>query len=118
MLAEGLTSEEKTLSVLSHLSPLIGHFIVVGHLLVPLVILLWKGKESDYIDYHAREALNFQISMTIYWIITVVLCFVLIGFLIALGLLIFELIVIIMAAVKASDGEPYRYPLCIRFLSN
>jgi uncharacterized protein len=65
---------------------------------------------------NARHALNFQISMTIYYIISVVLIIVLIGLLLLWGLGIFGLIVVIIASIKAYGGEVYKYPLEIEFI--
>ena len=113
---KALTSEEKTLAVVSHLASLVGYFVIIGHIVIPLIILLWKGKESEFTEYHSRESLNFQISMTIYWIITYLLMFVFVGFIIAIPLSVFQLIVMIIAALRAGDGRTYSYPLCIRFI--
>ncbi|MBF0566668.1 MAG: DUF4870 domain-containing protein [Nitrospirae bacterium] len=110
------TSDETVLSVICHLAPLAGTIMVIGHVLIPLIILITKGKESEFVAYNARESLNFQLSMTIYWICTVVLMFVLVGILIAVPLAIFELSVMIKASIKASRGERYRVPMCIRFV--
>ena len=111
-----LTSEEKTLAVVSHLAPIAGYAVIIGYIIVPLLILIWKGKESEFVEYHSRESLNFQITMTIYWIVTVALMFLVVGIIIAIPLAIFEVVVMVMAALKAGDGEMYRYPLCIRFI--
>jgi len=116
MEGKALTSEEKTLAVVSHLASLVGYFVIIGHIVIPLIILLWKGKESEFTEYHSRESLNFQISMTIYWIITYLLMFVFVGFIIAIPLSVFQLIVMIIAALRAGDGRTYSYPLCIRFI--
>ncbi|MEN8140792.1 MAG: DUF4870 domain-containing protein [Thermodesulfobacteriota bacterium] len=111
-----LSKDDNLYAVLSHLAPLAGYLIIIGQIAVPLLILLTKGKESDYIKYHATESLNFQISVTIYWIITYMLIFLLIGIPIAIGLAIFTVVLMIIATVKASNGELYRYPLIFRFV--
>ncbi|MFZ0616271.1 MAG: DUF4870 domain-containing protein [Chthoniobacterales bacterium] len=101
---------------LSGLSGLILSF-ALAHIVVPLVIWLVKRANSPEIDATGKEVLNFQISYTIYSIIAGALCFVLIGFLILPIVLIVWLACIIIAAVKTSNGEKYRYPFTIRFLS-
>ncbi|SVE25413.1 uncharacterized protein METZ01_LOCUS478267, partial [marine metagenome] len=63
-----------------------------------------------------KEILNFQISMTLYFIVSAVLAIVLIGIPILIGLAIFGFIIIIVAAIKANDGIKYRYPITIHFL--
>jgi uncharacterized Tic20 family protein len=100
---------------LSGLSGLILSF-ALAHIVVPLVIWLVKRADSPEIDSTGKEVLNFQISYTIYSLIAGALCFVLIGFLILPIVLIVWLVCIIIAAVKTSNGENYRYPATIRFL--
>jgi hypothetical protein len=100
---------------LSGLSGLILSF-ALAHIVVPLVIWLVKRADSQEIDAAGKEVLNFQISYTIYSIIAGALCFVLIGFLLLPIVLIVWLACIIIAAVKTSNGESYRYPYTIRFL--
>jgi uncharacterized Tic20 family protein len=100
---------------LSGLSGLILSF-ALAHIVVPLVIWLVKRADSPEIDSTGKEVLNFQISYTIYSLIAGALCFVLIGFLILPIVLIVWLVCIIIAAVKTSNGESYRYPATIRFL--
>jgi uncharacterized Tic20 family protein len=80
-------------------------------------VLLVKGKDSAFVRRHSVESLNFQISLLIYLAISFVLVFVLIGFFMLAAVGIFALIVIILATVKAANGEDYRYPLCIRLVS-
>lgn len=101
---------------LSGLSGLILSF-ALAHIVVPLVIWLAKRADSPEIDSTGKEVLNFQISYTIYSLIAGALCFVLIGFLILPIVLIVWLACIIIAAVKTSNGESYRYPYTIRFLN-
>ena len=84
--------------------------------MVPLVIWLVKRSDSPEIDATGKEVLNFQISYTIYSLIAGGLCFVLIGFVILPVVLLVWLVSIIIATVKTSNGESYRYPATIRFL--
>jgi uncharacterized Tic20 family protein len=98
-------------SVLSHLSALLG----VGFLL-PLVVYLVMRKESQYVAENAREALNFHISLLIYALCCIPLIFILIGIPMLIGMGVASLVFAIIAAVKASDGECYRYPLTIRLV--
>ncbi len=102
---------DKIWSMLSHLSALLG----VGFLL-PLVVYLAMRKESEYVATNAREALNFHLSVLIYALCCIPLVFILIGIplLIALGL--GSLVLAIIATIKASDGQCYRYPLTLRLV--
>ena len=107
----------RTWSAFCHASALLGVFLhFPGHVLAPLIVWLLKRDESPEIDAHGKEALNFQISMLIYNAIAAVFCIVLIGFLILPILWVLNAVFVIIAAIKASDGELYRYPLTIRFL--
>lgn len=107
----------RTWTALCHASALLGVFLhFPGHVLAPLIVWLLKRDESPEIDAHGKEALNFQISMLIYNAIAAVFCLVLIGFLILPVLWVLNAIFVIIAAIKASDGQLYRYPLTIRFL--
>lgn len=106
-----------TWGMLSHLTALslfLG--IPFGNIIGPLVIWLVKKDEFPFVDEQGKESLNFQISMTIYAIASIILSLFIIGFFL-LGLLaIAELVLVIMASVKASNGEKYEYPFTIRFL--
>ncbi|HOP80875.1 MAG TPA: DUF4870 domain-containing protein, partial [Armatimonadota bacterium] len=103
-------SDDKLMAVLAHILTIVAGFIP------PLIIWLIKGKESSYVEEHSKESPNFQISLIIYWFGTFILSFVLIGFVIMPVLAIFALVVIILATIKANNGEIYRYPLCIRLI--
>ena len=107
----------RTWTAFCHASALLGVFVhFPGHLIPPLIVWLLKRDESPEIDAHGKEAVNFQISMLIYNIVAAVFCIVLIGFLLLPLLWILNAVFVIIAAIKASDGELYRYPLTIRFI--
>lgn len=112
-----IDKEERTWAMVCHLSTLAGGAIPFGHVVGPLVVWLLKKDEMPLVDDQGKEALNFQISVTIYAIVSGVLVFAIIGIPMLIALGIFDLIVTIIAAIKAYDGEYYRYPLCIRFLN-
>ena len=106
------SGNDKLWSVLSHLSAFLGVAFIL-----PLVVYLVMRKESEYVAANAREALNFHISMLIYAICSAPLVFVLIGIPMLMLLGVFSLVFAIIAAVKASDGYTYRYPLTLRLVS-
>ncbi len=104
-------------TVICHLSALAGIPLPwVGMVLGPLVVWLIKGKEDPVIGTHAKAALNFQISMFIYCAVAFVLMFVFIGLLLMPALAIFDLVCVILAAIKASNGELFQYPLSIKLI--
>ena len=102
------SGDDKLWAVLCHLSVLFG----VG-LLLPLVVWLVKKDESPVVAAHAREAMNFHISLYLYGFISAVLIFFCIGYFLLLGLALFGLICAILAAMEASKGGFFRYPLTI-----
>lgn len=106
------SSEEKVLIILTHLSALLG----VG-IILPLIVYLIKKNEGGRVRAHAAEVLNFHLSLVIYSLCAIPLLFVFVGFLVYVAIAIGGLVCAIIAAVKASEGELYRYPLCIRFIS-
>ena len=113
-----VSSEVRTWSVLCHASALLGLFFhFLGHLLGPLIVWLIKRDLSPAVDANGKESLNFQISMLIYDIVAGILCIVLIGFPILVALWILNTVFVIIASVKTSNGEVYRYPFTIRFLT-
>ena len=111
--------DEKNMAVVAHLSPLSGLLIPGASVVAPLMILLFKREQSPFIGHHAREALNFQITI----VLAVAIWFAL--KLIAVGLLLLPLIPVILiavlvfmirAALKAGDGEYYCYPFTLRLV--
>ena len=108
---------ERQWGMFSHLSAFSFFLIPLGNVVGPLVMFLIKKDEYRFGGAQAKEALNFNISCTLYGIIAFILCFVFVGFLLLPALGIFWLIVTILASVKANEGVFYRYPLCIRFVS-
>ncbi|HYE30379.1 MAG TPA: DUF4870 domain-containing protein [Methylomirabilota bacterium] len=123
-----LERADRTWEIIAHLSGLLLFTAIpFGNILGPLVVWLLRRNQSPSAAEHAREALNFQLSITLYFIVaagvTVLLIFLVIGvFLLPLliigtiiGVLI-DVVLMIVAAVKAGNGEFYRYPATIRFV--
>lgn len=107
----------RTWSSFCHASALLGVFLhFPGHLIPPLIVWLLKRGDSPEIDAHGKEAVNFQISMLIYNVIAGVFCLVLIGFAFLAILWVLNAVFVIIAAIQASDGKFYRYPMTIRFI--
>ena len=101
------TQDERNLSLIVHLVTFISSFIA------PLIIYLVKKDESKFIAAHAKESLNFQITVVISGIL---MFFSLIGILFLWALCLAAAILVVVATIKASDGKPYRYPFSIRFI--
>jgi hypothetical protein len=111
-----LTAEERQWAMFTHLSALAGFVIPFGNIIGPLVLWQIKKDQSAYIDYHGKEAVNFQISMTIYLAISFILVFVLVGILLLAVLGILTIVFLVIAAIKANEGDYYVYPITMRFI--
>jgi len=109
------SNDEKLWAALSHILALAG-----VQLLAPLIIYLVKKDRSAFIRDHARESLNFQISILIYGAVLAALFFTIIliplVYIGAFALPLFDLVMVIVATIKAASGDPWRYPLCIRLV--
>ena len=110
--------------MLCHLSALAGYIIPFGNVLGPLLIWQIKKNEFPSVEEHGKAALNFQLTVLIALFVSIIasvlLSFVCIGFLlipvvVAVGLC--GLIFAIIAAIKASNGEAYRYPWSLKLIS-
>ena len=112
------TESDRSWCIGLHLSGFSG--ILLGwslmHILAPLAIWLIKRSDSPAIDTTGKEVLNFQISYSIYTGVSILLCFVLVGFLFLPVVLVTWIVCMVLAAMKTSNGETYRYPYTIRFL--
>ena len=112
------THEERQFAMFCHFIAFVGVVApVVGHIIGTLVLWQLKRHDSAYIDYHGKEALNFNITITIAALVSMVLWLVFIGILLSFAISLFWLIMVIIAGVKANDGEYYRYPLTIRLVN-
>ena len=110
------TKDERTWAMLCHFSAFVGLIFPFGNFLAPLIIWLIKKEELPFVEDQGKEVLNFQISMTIYLLISGILCIILIGIPIIIGLIIFSFIITIIAAISANDGKSYRYPINLRLI--
>lgn len=104
------TSEERTMAILSHILCIFVWFIG------PLVIYLIKKDESTFVSSHAKESLNFQLTLLIGWMVVCILIWFVIGIPLAIFLWIANIVLVIMATIKASEGKLYKYPFSIKFV--
>jgi uncharacterized Tic20 family protein len=108
--------DERMWATICHLAAFAGLAIPLGNIAGPLIVWLIKREGLPLVEDQGKEALNFQISVTIYILVSIALCFACIGFVLLPVAVIFAIVMTIVAAVKASTGVAYRYPLTIRFL--
>ena len=90
--------------------------IPFGNILGPLVLWLIKKDEIPFVDDQGKEVLNFQISLTIYAVVSAPLCLIIVGLFLLAAILIGGLVLTIIGAIRANEGERYRYPFAIRFI--
>ncbi len=109
--------EERSTAMLCHLTGLLGGFIPPVNIIAPLIIWLLKKDQSPFVNDQGKEALNFQISVTIYMVISFILLFVLIGIALMAVVGLYWLIFGIIATIKANEGVPYRYPFILRLVN-
>ena len=102
--------DEKLYASLAHFLTFCGYAFPLANIIAPLVIFLIKKDESDYVRYHSTEALNFQISMTIYTVISVILAFFIIGFFLLLAIFIVDVVCTIVAGIKANEARTIAIP--------
>lgn len=148
------TTSEKNLATFTHLSTLSQYIIPFGNYIFPILIWTSKKEQSEFIDHHGKQAINFQLSVLIYSLVMAAIALpiliftvfgnmtfndfyhnqdlvlkdfdfenhiglITVGIMAALafvGFKIAEFFLIIMAAVKSSNGEKYQYPLTIPFI--
>jgi uncharacterized Tic20 family protein len=107
--------QERLWAMLAHLLSFVAAYLFLGFV-APLIVLLVFGPRSAYVRAHAVESLNFNLTWLLYAIIGVILAFLLIGIPILIALGIAYLVLVIIASVRANNGEFFRYPLTIRFI--
>ena len=107
--------QERLWAMLAHLLSFVAAYIALGFL-APLTILLVFGPRSAYVREHAVESLNFNLTWLLYGIVAAFLAILLIGIPILIALGIAYVILVIIASIRANNGQLYRYPLTVRFV--
>ena len=119
-------SESNKWGMICHLSSFSIFIIPLGNIIIPLLIWQLKKNEFPAINNQGKEAVNFQISITLFLILGFILVFfsaisylslVPLGLLLITIVILYDIIYTIVAAIKAGDGEEYRYPISLRLIS-
>ncbi|MFH0841029.1 MAG: DUF4870 domain-containing protein [Bacteroidota bacterium] len=110
------SESERNWAMLCHLSAFAGYFFPFGGIIGPLICWLSRKDESAWVNENGKASLNFQSSMLLYMVLAIPLCFIIIGIPIEIFLSILEIVCVIIASVKASKGERFKYPLSIPFI--
>jgi len=108
--------QERMWGMLCHLSAFAGLLIPLGSILGPLIVWLVKKDEFAFVDDQGKESLNFQITMAIALAVSAVLTLIAIGFVLMALVGVYEIVMVIIASVRANGGERYRYPVCLRLV--
>ena len=111
-----LSQDERNMGIAVQVSSFAGYIIPFGSILGPFIVWLMKRDEMPFVDECGRNCINFKISLMIYMMISAVLMLVGIGFLLIGVLAIIDIVFTIIAAMKASEGVSYKYPMTIKFL--
>jgi len=116
--SEELSKDTRMWAMFCHLAGLAGFAVpvILSGIIAPLIVWQIKKDDHPFIDKNGKEALNFQISVGIYALVCIPLCFVCVGMVLLPAVYIFNLVFLLIAGIKANNGESYRYPLCIRFI--
>jgi uncharacterized Tic20 family protein len=103
-------------AVAAHLSTFAGLVVPFGSVIGPLAVWLTRRDRDPFIDDTGREALNFGISIAIYGSLMLVAALMLVGIPLLIAGVIAWVALASLAAVKASQGQSYRYPLTLRLV--
>ena len=121
-----ISQNDKNYSSITHLSGFAGWFFPFGNILAPLVLWSVKKNESSFIDEHGKAAINFQLSIMLYVFLLAILCIPIAIFTLGIGIIaiiigiipaiLLKIALIILASIKANNGEDYTYPFTINFI--
>jgi uncharacterized Tic20 family protein len=99
-----------------HLSILAGYALPLAGLVAPVVIWQWKKAELPGLDVHGKNAVNWILSVILYAVVCVILALAVVGIPLLIALGVVGVVFPIVAAIKANNGEVWKYPLAITFL--
>jgi len=111
-----LSESERNWAMFCHLSAFAGFFFPFGGIIGPLICWLSRRDDSAWVNINGRNSLNFQLSMLLYIVLAIPLCFIILGIPIIIVLGTLKVVCIIIASVKAAKGELFRYPMAIPFI--
>ncbi len=99
-----------------HLSAFAGYFFPFGGIVGPVICWISRKDESEWVNINGKASLNFQISMLLYTVLLIPLCFIIVGIPLLFALLVLEFVCIILAGTRSAKGEFFKYPLSIPFI--
>ena len=111
-----LSSEVRQAAMLCHFAAFLGFVFPFGSVVGPLILWQVKREKDGFIDDQGKEALNFQITVAIAWLVCMVLAFAVIGFFLMIALAIATVVLTTIGGIKANKGIAYRYPFTWRLV--
>jgi uncharacterized Tic20 family protein len=112
-----VSKRERGWAALCHGAAIAGFIIpFVGNILGPMLIWMLKKDAFPLVDDQGKESMNFQIMMSILYVASALLLFLVLGLLLLVGLGMYSLIMIAIATVRTMRGEIYRYPISVRLI--
>jgi len=102
--------------MLCHLSAFAGFFFPFGGIIGPLICWLSRKDDSQWVDENGKASMNFQLSILLYIVLAIPLLFIIVGIPILMFLGALKIVCIIIASIKSSKGERFKYPLAIPFI--
>jgi uncharacterized protein len=111
-----LSETERNWAMLCHLAAFAGFFFPFGGVIGPLICWLSRKDESSWVNENGRASLNFQLSILLYMVLVIPLCFIIVGIPIIIILGVLKVVCIIIGSIKAAKGEEFRYPISIPFI--
>jgi len=110
------TQSERDWAMFCHLSAFAGFFFPFGGILGPLICWISRKDESEWVDYNGKASMNFQLSLLLYTVLAIPLCFIIVGIPILIFIFILKIVCIIVASIRAAKGDVFKYPLSIPFI--
>lgn len=110
------SQEARQWAMFCHFAAFLGFVFPFGNLIGPLILWQIKKDVDPFVDAQGKEALNFQISVSIAFMISVLLMLVVVGFMLASLVTIAGIVLAIIAGIKANEGQAYRYPFSWRLI--
>ncbi len=114
--ANNIKIDDQNLAVIMHLSLLLGIIIPFCGYAATLILWLYKKDSSEYVNAQGKEAINFMLNIIIVGTAAMLLCVMLIGFLLMIPLVIVAFVMPVIAAIKTSKGQTYKYPWVYRLI--
>ncbi len=111
--------DERMWAMFCHLSTFAGYMVPFGNIIGPLIIWMTKRETMPLVADQGKEALNFQITVLIALILSLILTIASCGvlFILPIAVGIFSVVLTIIAAIKANEGQLYRYPMTMRLIN-